>query len=298
VVIARGPGKRSGLVFDVLVYVIMGVVAVSMLYPFLNVIAVSFSDYTAFLENPMRIIPGNFTTRAFMYVFSNTLILSSYRNTVVTTAVGTVLSLVLVVITAYPLSRRGLKGKAFFMNLIIFTMLFSGGLIPEFYLVRSLGLIDRLWALILPPLLSAYNVVLVKSFFESLPESLQEAARIDGANDLYVLTRVVVPLSTPILATIALFVAVSYWNSFFLAVVYTRSQSRWTLQLLLRELIMAANTAFLSVGADLAEISLESLPRETIKYATLIVVVLPILCVYPFLQRYFVKGIMIGAVKG
>ena len=297
-VISRGPGRRAGVLFDLFVYVFMGFVAVSMLYPFLNVIAVAFSDYTAFLENPLRIIPGNFTALAFAYVFSNSLILSSYRNTIVTTVIGTLLSLVVVVITAYPLSRRGLRGKAFFMNLIIFTMLFSGGLIPEFYLVRSLGLIDRLWALILPPLLSAYNVVLVKSFFESLPESLQEAARIDGASDLYVLTRVVIPLSTPILATIALFVAVSYWNSFFLAVVYTRSQDKWTLQLLLRELIMAANTAFLSVGDNLAEISLESLPRETIKYATLIVVVVPILCVYPFLQRYFVKGIMIGAVKG
>jgi putative aldouronate transport system permease protein len=292
--------RQSGFdaVFESIIYAALTFVAVTMIYPFLNVFAIAFSDYTAFIENPMRIVPKNFTVSSFTYVMTNSLILSSYRNTLIITVVGTIIAVGITITTAYPLARRGMRGKKFFMNMIIITMLFSGGLIPEFYLIRSLGLIDNLWALILPPLLSAYNVILMKNFFQSIPDSLEEAARIDGASDLVILTRIFIPLSTAIIATISLFVAVGYWNSFFLAVIYIRDQGKWTLQLLLREIISMANTALLNSGGNMAEVNVESLPRETIKYATLIVVMVPILCVYPFLQRYFVKGTMIGAVKG
>ncbi|TVQ17058.1 MAG: carbohydrate ABC transporter permease [Spirochaetaceae bacterium] len=296
--VTTATARREALLFDVVVYTVLVAVSVTMVYPFLNVIAVSFSSYSAFLSNPMMIWPRDVTLEAFRFVFNNSLILSSYRNTIVVTIVGTTISVGLTILTAYPLSRRGLKGKAFFMTYIILTMMFSGGIVPSFLLVRSLGILNTLWALILPMCFSAYNVILMKSFFENIPDSLKEAAAIDGASEWFILSRIFVPLSTPIIATVTLFSAVAYWNSFFLAVLYIRDQGLWTLQLVLREIIMAANTAMLDTGGNYAEMSSRTIPADTLKYATLIVAVLPILCVYPFLQKYFVKGIMLGAVKG
>jgi len=295
-IVKRHPG--NSVFFDALIYIVLALVAACMLYPFLNVIAVSISDYSSYLENPMRILPGKINMGAFKHVFSSSLILSSYRNTIIITMLGTLISVIITILTAYPLSKDDLKGKRIFMNLLIFSMMFSGGIIPSFYLIRSLGLLDTLWALILPSVISAYNIILMKNFFSSIPESLEEAAKIDGASDIYILWKIVVPLSTPIIATISLFVCVGYWNSYFDAVLYIRDQGKWTLQLLLREIIMSANTQLLSAGGNFAEVSSDTIPPQTIKYASLIVVILPILCVYPFLQKYFVKGIMMGAVKG
>lgn len=288
----------GSLFFDIFLYGLLGMVALAMLYPFLNVFAVSISDYTSYLKNPLMIIPGKINLGAFRHVFRSSLILSSYRNTIVITVAGTFIGLFLTTLTAYPLSKKGLRGKAVFMNLIIFTMLFNGGIIPNFYLIRSLKLIDTLWALILPSAISAFNIILMKNFFSSIPESLVEAAKIDGASDVYVLGKIVLPLSMPIMATIGLFVCVGYWNSYFNAVLYIRDQGKWTLQLLLREIVMSANTQLLNAGENMAEVSLDNIPPQTIKYATLIIVILPILCVYPFLQKYFVKGVMMGGVKG
>ena len=290
--------SNSSLLSDILIYTILALIASCMLYPFLNVIAVSISDYSSYLENPTRILPGKINLGAFRYVFSSSLILSSYRNTIIITILGTLISVIVTILTAYPLSKKSLKGKSIIMNLLIFSMMFSGGIIPDFYLIRSLGLLDTLWALILPSVISSYNIILMKNFFTSIPESLEEAARIDGASDIYILWKIIVPLSTPIIATISLFVCVGYWNSYFSAVLYIRDQRKWTLQLLLREIILSANTQLLNAGGNFAELSSNNIPLQTVKYASLIVVILPILCVYPFLQKYFVKGIMMGAVKG
>lgn len=289
---------RDGVGMDVIVYVVLTLAAVAMLYPFLNVFAVSFSSYSAYLENPLMILPRDISFDAFTYVFSNSMIATSYRNTIVIAVVGTAISLLLTVTTAYPLARRGLRGKPVFMTYIIITMMFNGGIVPNYYLIRSLGLLNTLWALILPMCLSAYNIVLMKNFFQNIPNELKEAATIDGASETFILARIFLPLSTPILATITLFAAVAYWNSFFLAVLYIRSQELWTLQLVLREIIMAANAAFMDAGGNMAEVSSKTIPVATLQYATLIVVIIPILLVYPFLQKYFVKGIMLGAVKG
>ncbi|MNI58480.1 L-arabinose transport system permease protein AraQ [compost metagenome] len=182
------------------------------------------------------------------------------------------------------------------MVLIIFTMLFNGGLIPNYYLMRSLGLLDSLSALVLPALVSGFNLILMKNFFEALPEELEEAARIDGASDPYILFRIVVPLSKPIIATLCLFAAVGYWNNFFNGIIYIRSNTKWPLMLYLREVIEGASA--MAKSANAAEMGKEMMTSETIKYATLMLVMMPILCVYPFLQKYFVKGIMLGSVKG
>lgn len=288
--------KRDGIWFDRINYIILTVIAIIMLYPFVNVIAISISSYTSYIQHPFMIFPTEFSLEGFKYVFKNGLILSSYKNTIVITIVSTSLSLIFITLTAYPLSKKHLRGRKIFMNLLIFTMLFNGGLIPNFNLIKSLGWIDKLWALIIPGVLGAYNVILMKSFFENLPESLEEAAKIDGASDVTVFTKIVLPLSTPIIATIALFVAVGHWNSFFNAVIYIRSPKNWTLQLVLREILMSANNQLLASGGDSANVN--QVPVETLRYATLVVAVIPIMCVYPFLQKYFVKGVTLGAVKG
>ncbi len=285
-------------IIDIIFYTLAGLAAIVTIYPFLNVFAVAFSDYSSYLDNPMMILPKNFTLSAFERVFNYSLLKSSYLNTILVTVVGTILGIIVTILTAYPLSKKELLGKPILMNLIIFTMLFSGGMIPKFYLITSLGLYDSLWAIILPVALSPFNIILMKNFFASLPESLEEAARIDGASDPHILARIIVPLSKPIIATMVLFLAVSYWNSFFSAVIYIRSQSKWTLQLLLREVIYSAKALLQQTQGDAAESGNIEVNAVTIQYATLIIAVLPIVCVYPFLQKYFVKGVMIGAVKG
>ena len=242
------------------------------------------------------IFPSEWSLEGFRYVFKNGLLMSSYGNTIFITITATLLSLFLTIVMAYPLSKKGLRGKKAFMYILVFTMMFNGGLIPNFFLIKGLGWLDTFWALIIPGALGAYNVILMKSFFENLPDSLEEAAMIDGASELVILTRIVLPLSTPILATIALFVAVGQWNSFFNALIYISTPSKWTLQLVLREILMSANSQLLSTGGNSAEMS--TVPPETLRYATLVASVVPILCVYPFLQKYFVTGITLGAVKG
>lgn len=287
----------GGGLFDVMNTGLLLIIAAVMLYPIVNVLAISLSSYNAYIHNPLMIFPKDITFAAFIYVFVNPLILSGYVNTIIVTVIGTVLSVILTVTTAYPLARKGLKGKTLFLNLIIFTMLFNGGIIPNFYLMRSLGLINTLSALILPGMLNAFNIILMKNFFEGLPDSLEEAAKIDGAGDFYILWKIALPLSKPILATIALFSAVGYWNSYFNAIMYIRDRGKWTLQLILRDIISSAETQTLTSGGNMAELS-QQLPAQSLKYATLVVVIVPILCIYPFLQKYFVKGITVGAVKG
>ena len=288
--------KRDGMIIEVLSYVVLTLLTITMFYPFLNVLAVSFSDYSAYVMNPLMILPKNINLAAFEFVFTNPLIISSYKNTLVVTVIGTAISLILTIITAYPLSKRKIMGRAVYMNMIIFTMIFYGGIIPNFLLIRSIGLYDSLWALILPGALSAFNILIMKTFFEGLPEELEEAAKIDGASEIYILCRIVIPLSTPVIATIALFYAVGYWNSYFNAVMYIRDPHKWTLQLLLREVVMSANTAMMQTAGNSAEMG--NIPLKSVIYATLVIVMLPILFLYPFLQRYFVKGIMLGAIKG
>ena len=288
--------RHDNKAFEVVNYTVLLAIGIAMLFPFINALAVSFSSYGSYLKNPFMIFPSEWSLEGFRYVFKNGLLMSSYGNTIFITITATLLSLFLTIVMAYPLSKKGLRGKKAFMYILVFTMMFNGGLIPNFFLIKGLGWLDTFWALIIPGALGAYNVILMKSFFENLPDSLEEAAMIDGASELVILTRIVLPLSTPILATIALFVAVGQWNSFFNALIYISTPSKWTLQLVLREILMSANSQLLSTGGNSAEMS--TVPPETLRYATLVASVVPILCVYPFLQKYFVTGITLGAVKG
>lgn len=294
-------GKKiswSDLSLVITSYGLVFLVCVIMLYPFMNVIAVAFSSHTAFLKNPLMIFPQDLNFDAFRIVFSSPLMYKSYGNTLFVTIVGTVLSLFLMTLTAYPLSRPELKGKKIFMTYYLVVFVFSAGIIPSFLVMKGIGLYNTLWALIFPSILPIYYLILMKSFFESIPNSLVESARVDGASEIHTFLKIILPLSKPALAAIGLFQAVLYWNSYFQGVVYIRDIDKWPLQLYLRQIIMAADAAFSSAGGNLAELEPDSVPAVSIQYASLIVVILPIIMVYPFIQKYFVKGVMVGAVKG
>lgn len=291
-------GNVDNILMNTIVAVLLSFSTVVMLYPFMNVAAVAFSSYEAYVTKPLRIFPGEFTLEAFTYVFASKMLIRSYANTVFVTVMGTVISLGITTLMAYSLSKTYLRGKRVIMSLLIFTMMFNGGLIPHFLLMKDLGLVDTYWALMIPYLLSPFNVVLMRNYFLNMPESLEEAARIDGAGDFYILRKIVIPLAMPIVATITLFQAVTYWNNYFAAVVYIRSTDKWPLQLLLREILLAASNEMLAADGNMAEMSGDAIPMMSIRYATILVVIIPIICVYPFLQRYFVKGVMLGGVKG
>lgn len=285
------------ILFDGLNVALMFFMMLITLYPFLNVLAVSMSDYTEYVNHPMMFYPRKFDFSAYKLMFHNPLLLSSYKNTLFIAIVGTAVNMALTLLTAYPLSKKYLRGNKIIMVMILFSMMFGGGMIPNYLLVKNLGLLNSLWALILPGAMSAYNMILMRTFLETIPDSLEESARMDGASDLTVLIRIILPLSMPAMAAIALFYAVSNWNIFFSAVIYTSDRSKWTLQLLLREIILDSAQAAQEASGSAAPENGGMVNTQNIKTAAIIVTVLPILMVYPFLQKYFVKGIMLGAVK-
>ena len=279
--------------FDIMVYIVIALVCAIMIYPFLNVIAVSLTSYSEYLKNPMMIFPAKLDLAAFKYVLTNNQVHISYINTIIVTVAGTVIGIALLILTAYPLSKSHLKGRSFFMNLVVFTMMFNGGLVPNYLLIKSLKLNNTLWALILPGLINVHNMLIIKNYYESLPESIEESAKIDGASNITILFKFVMPLSLPVFATIALFIAVALWNDYFGPLLYINSPNLKTLQLYLRDIVTnVADETAKSVDDAM------NLPTEGVRSATIIASTVPILCVYPFLQKHFVKGILIGSVKG
>ncbi len=238
--------------------------------------------------------PLGFSLEAYKLVFENPMILTGYRNTLFYVTVGTSINLLMTSLSAYVLSRKNVMFKNAMM-MVVFTMFFSGGLIPFYLTVRELGLSDSMWAVILPTAMSTYNMIVMRTAFTAIPDSLEESARIDGANDFTILFRIILPLSLPVVAVMILFYAVGHWNAWFNAMIFLRTRDKYPLQIVLREILIASSTDDMTTNVD----SLDKEPLgETIKYATIIVATLPILMVYPFLQKYFVQGIMIGALKG
>ncbi|GHU84197.1 putative ABC transporter permease protein YtcP [Clostridia bacterium] len=270
------------------------------LIPILSVILMSLTPVTdlARISSPsLLLIPSYLTLNNYVWLFrGSTRLLDAYGITIARLISGTALCLLLTVITAYPLSKKYLPGRDKIMMLFFFTMLFSGGMIPTYLVVNTLGLTDTFLALILPCALSVYNMILMRTYFQGLPEELDESARIDGASDMTILFRIILPVSAPALASIGLFYAVMHWNSFMDAVLYIRPRELWPLQLLMREILSTNSAQELSLGG-LVEDPLR--PSTTLIINVVIVVsALPIMCVYPFIQKYFVKGLMVGAIKG
>ncbi|SCF11110.1 carbohydrate ABC transporter membrane protein 2, CUT1 family [Micromonospora chokoriensis] len=290
----RGPDDSRGYrIFRIVnTIVLLGVVVVT-LYPFLTIVARSLSEEAYILAGKVTVVPRGFDLTSYRLVMSDGLFWTNYRNTVVYTVVATLISIVLTTCYAYVLSKPQLKGRGLLVGVALFTMFFSGGLIPNYVLVTSLGMKNTIWAVVIPNAISVFNLLVMKAFFESLPTELEEAAAVDGLNTYGILWRIVLPLSKAIIATMVLFYAVSFWNSWFTAFLYIDEQDLLPVTVYLRNLIAGATSAE-SAAADADKVQ----AAATLQAVTIVLTTLPILAVYPFVQRYFVRGVMLGAVKG
>ena len=281
-------------IFTAIITTLVLLFCLVVLYPLLWIVSASFSDPFSFLTGKVILWPVKPTLRMYNMVFNYPLIWKSYLNTVLYTVTGTLISVWLSSFAAYPLSRSDFWGKGFFTLAFMITMFFSGGMIPTFLLVKNLGMLDTIWAIILPGSVSVYNVIVMRTFFKStIPGELQESAALDGANDIIFFFRIVLPLSKAIMAVMVLFYGVGYWNNWFSSFLYMSSRERYPVQLLLREIVIQGQTKLIGGGGGDDE-----LIGEGVKYATMVVATVPIMCLYPFLQRYFTQGVMIGSVKG
>ena len=290
--------NKKTRVFYGINYVLVTLVVITMLFPLLNIIAMSFSSERAIMANEVSVFPVEFTTNTYVQVVKRTQIFRAMKNTIVLTVVGTVINMFMTVCGAYALSKQRLAGRNVILMMITFTMLFNAGLIPNFILVKNLGLMNTYWAIWLPGAISTYNMIVMKTFFSGIPASLEESAYIDGANDLRILVSIILPLSLPALATITLFYAVGHWNAYFSLILYVNSSNKKALQQILRDLINASGASDQLQMADSTDSVMQPIATESIKAVAIIIATLPIMCVYPFLQKYFTKGVMIGAIKG
>jgi putative aldouronate transport system permease protein len=280
--------------FEVCIYIglILGILVC--LVPVLNIVAKSLSGESYVVAGDVGIWPVHFTTDAYNIVLGSPKFLSSFRNSIIITVVGTLINVTLTVFTGYALSRSRLAGQKLFMMLFVFTMLFQAGIMPTYLVIKNLGLINSLWSLMLPGLVSPFNMIIVRLYFYNIPDSLEESGKIDGAGNIRILFSIMMPMAAPVIATTALFCAVEYWNSYFDALMYISQSNLLPLQVFLREVIMNVSDA----SGNIEMMAQTQVAQESIRGAVVVAATLPIVLVYPFLQRFFVKGIVLGAVKG
>lgn len=276
----------------IIIYAVLILLTLITIIPFMQVITISVSPSSVINKFGLHLFPTQIDLSGYKKVFSNPLIWSSYANTIIRTILGTGISMVLLVLGAYPLSKKYFPNRKFWTALIIFTMYFQGGLIPMYILVKELNMLNTIWALVLPPAVSGFNLIIIRNFFAALPDEIEESAKIDGASDFKILTSIILPLSKSVLATVTLWCTVYHWNEWFNCMIYMKNDSKFVLQYVLRMILLQG----LDMGADVTQVATVS--SDSVKMATLIVAVLPIICIYPFVQKYFVKGVMIGAIKG
>ena len=295
--IQRPMGERIGYF---IVMLVLCMFAFSTVYPFWHVIMYSLSDSRAAMGGGLFFWPREFSLKGYEMVFKTNQIWIAYGNSIKVTVVGTVFSILLSALTAYPLSRRRLHGRSFIQMMFFFTMLFGGGMIPLYLVVSQVGLLNTFWSLFLPTSLSVYNMFILRNFMQSIPDSLEESARLDGASDFTILFRIMLPLCAPSLAAVAMFYGVGYWNSYMNCLLYTNANQYQVLPLYLRNILTQAAASAISQSSNIAGMAEQAatLTEETIKMTNVAVSVIPILIVYPFLQRYYTKGITVGAVKG
>ena len=287
----------GSIAFDILNYLIIMLVSITTVLPIIYIIFNSFATEFELTTRSMFIIPHTWSLDAYTYIFGSNKILRSFLNSILITVAGTAINLFFTITLAYPLSKKFLRGRNIWLNMVIFSMFFSGGMIPGYIVVSSwLGMRGTYWALLLPGAISAYNMMIVKNFFQGIPQELEESAHLDGCNDLGTLIRIVLPLSLPVLATFGLFYAVGHWNSYFPAMIYLTDDKMYPLQLILRNIIVTAEAA--AGDMSMMDPNFVEPPKQSIKMAVIVVATVPIMMVYPFLQKYFVKGVMVGALKG
>lgn len=287
--------KNRGWGFRLCNGLVMILVCIVMIYPFIHVLVASVSDPNALIRHRgLLLMPKGFNIGAYKLVFRNPNILKGYVNTITYVVVGTSINIVMTVLSAFVLSRRQFLLRRPLMFMAIITMYFSGGMIPLYLQVQKLKLLNTIWAIVLPTAMSTYNLIIMRTAFENVPQSLEESAMLDGANELVTLLRIIVPLAMPTIAVMVLFYSVGIWNSWFNAMIYLQDRTKFPLQLILREILIANDTSSMTAGVAGDVVPL----AESVKYATIVVATLPVLVIYPFLQKYFVKGVMVGAVKG
>lgn len=282
-------------ILDAVIYALLALALIASLYPFWHVLIASFSDpYRISIHQGVLLLPKGWSLSSYQSVLSNAAIWTGYRNTIAYVVIGVSVNMTMTIIGGFVLSRSRLKMRNAVMLGIVFTMIFKGGLVPNYIVVRSLGLYDTLWAIVLPSAINTMNLVIMRTGFSSIPESLEESAKMDGASDILVLLRIFLPMALPTITTLVLYYAVSRWNAWFSAFIYLRSRDQMPLQIILREILIENSMGETNDGVSAQEIY----RSETYKYCTIIISTVPILLLYPFIQRYFVKGAMIGAIKG
>jgi len=281
-------------------YTALTVLLIVVLYPLVYILSASFSNAAAVTSGRVWLWPVEPTLAGYAAIFKNQLLLSGFANSLFYTTVGTAINVVLTILAAYPLSRPNLPGRTFLTFAFFFTTIFSGGLIPTYLVVRDLGMINTRWAMLLPTALSVWNVLIMRTYFATtIPSELHDAGMLDGCDEFTFLRRIVLPVSGPIIAVVALFYAIGHWNSFFIALIYLNDKVLWPLQLVLRDILVQNQIdPGMLAGVDPQQLALRQQLRELLKYSLIVVATAPLLCVYPFVQKYFVRGIMLGSVKG
>ncbi|RTE10793.1 carbohydrate ABC transporter permease [Paenibacillus whitsoniae] len=289
----------SSKMLDIVVHAVMIVILIVTIYPVLYVLSASLSSPTAYNLGKVTIFPVDVTLKAYRLIWEAKTVPHSFLNSVVYTTLGTAISMLLTTSLAYAISRKKLTLRRFYMMFVLITMYFNGGMITNFILVKNLGLYNTLWAIVLPTAVSTYYLIIMRSYFQAVPEELNESAYLDGANDLVIFIRITLPLSMAALVTIGLFYAVNYWNAWFSSLLYLKDTDKYPLQMVLRQIIIRSELLMQSIKAGEASASeMASTDVTSIKYATLFVSIGPMMILYPFIQKYFVKGVMIGSLKG
>ena len=287
-------GQKSTM--DIVITVILSLMALAAVFPFYQVVLLSFADMASYAKHPLYLLPYCFDLTGYKTIFEDPMFFTSLGVTLFITLVGTALNMFLSVMGAYVLSRKYLMGRKVILNLIIFTMLFNGGLIPTYLVIKNLKLVNTVWAMILPCGISTYYLIIMKNYFMSLPDSLLEAARLDGANEWNILTKVVLPISVPFMATFILFYAVERWNEWYLANLYINKAALYPLQTYLRNVLISMSNTLNDIAKQFMQ-GHAKVNSTAVQMATIVVATVPILCVYPFVQRHFVKGVMVGGIK-
>lgn len=290
--------SRDDKIYYAVIHVILAVLLIAIIYPLIYIVSSSFSSASAVAAGKVILWPVDFSLEGYAAVFERNDVLIGYRNTIFYTFVGTFINIAMTMIAAYPLSRRGIPGQALFMFLFTFTMIFNGGMVPNYMLIKDLHMLDTVWAMLMPGAISAYNLMITRTFLQtSIPNELLEAAQIDGCGDTRFFFSIVLPLSKAIIAVLVLFYAIGHWNSYFNGFLYLTNRDLFPLQLFLRE-ILIANTIDTSQIADPELAAAKQGLADLLKYSLIIVSTVPVMCLYPFVQKYFVKGVMIGSIKG
>jgi putative aldouronate transport system permease protein len=294
------PLKESSTdqMFTALNYIVLSLFFITIAYPIIYILSASFSSTDAVTTGRVWLWPVEFSLEGYKAVFKYNQIWIGFRNSLFYMVVGTLINIILTIIAAYPLSRKGFLGKKYFMFLFVFTIMFSGGVIPTYLLVKDIGLLNSVWAMLLPSAMSVFNVIITRTYFQNnIPQEMLEAAQMDGCNDFLFLSKIVIPLSGPILAVITLFYAVGHWNSYFNALLYLRNQSLYPLQLVLRT-ILIQNQVDPNMLSNVDDMNARQGLADLLKYSLIVVATVPLIVVYPFVQKHFVKGVMVGSLKG